>query len=120
MLARRQTFMRKIKAKVKAKYRSRDLAQQYSVDWSAPKWLIQWVPSLGPKCLVCRNYETRRGPRLRVCPTSGCPFLHCKECWRDVGEICMGCTPLPMECGGSSSNEHLLLESEEDLKAGGY
>ncbi|XP_055371591.1 protein sneaky [Condylostylus longicornis] len=67
------------------------------------------------KCLICnemeqninllkrnsknlKNFETSIGTYhilttgIIECPTKNCNVIHCKECWRDIGEICLACS----------------------------
>ncbi|XP_015123497.1 protein sneaky [Diachasma alloeum] len=44
------------------------------------------------KCLICGEPEGRKAT-FRRCETPGCEFIHCWECWRDVGEVCLACLP---------------------------
>ncbi|KAK2574982.1 hypothetical protein KPH14_008745 [Odynerus spinipes] len=96
-LRRRIGYARFMKAKVKALVRTRRLEHDVSL-WMALRehWprLCGWLrffESARERCLICGEIEPRRGPKFRRCTTQGCPFVHCDECWRDVGQICYAC-----------------------------
>lgn len=97
-LRRRIRYAKFMKAKVKIMVRTRRL--EYEVDfWMALR--LKWPKRFGwlkffacarDRCLICGDPEPRKGPVYRQCTTPGCPFVHCAECWRDVGRICYACT----------------------------
>jgi len=89
-----------MRARVKTLVRTRRL--EYDRDpWIAlrlrwPKlcgWLVifAWARH---KCLICGEVEPRKDPRFHRCTTPGCPFVHCPECWDDVGRICYACAEI--------------------------
>lgn len=89
-----------MRAKIRALVRTRQL--EYDMDpWIAVRlrWpmLCGWLALFARarlKCLVCGEAEPRKGPQFRRCTTPGCPFVHCSECWKDVGEFCYACTDI--------------------------
>ncbi|KAL6265156.1 hypothetical protein P5V15_005242 [Pogonomyrmex californicus] len=99
-LRRRLGHARFMRARVKSLVRTRRL--EYDMDpWIALRlrwptlcgWLVifAWARH---KCLVCGEVEPKRGPRFLRCATPGCPFVHCSECWDDVGRICYACADI--------------------------
>ncbi|XP_053970630.1 protein sneaky-like isoform X2 [Hylaeus volcanicus] len=100
-LRRRIGFAKFAKAKVKSLVRTRRL--EYDVDfWMSlrQKWpkQFEWLKFFAcarERCLICGEAEPRKGPSYRQCTTPGCPFVHCAECWRDVGKICYACAESP-------------------------
>lgn len=100
-LRRRIGFAKFMKARVETLVRTRRL--EHDADF----WLslrLKWPKRFGwlrifssarEKCLICGDVEPRKGPAYRQCTTPGCPFVHCAECWRDVGKICYACAELP-------------------------
>ncbi|XP_017877691.1 E3 ubiquitin-protein ligase DCST1 [Ceratina calcarata] len=100
-LRRRITYAKFMKAKVMNMVRTRRL--EYEIDfWLAVR--LKWPDRFGwlkyfacarERCLICGDPEPRKGPKYRACTTPGCTFLHCAECWRDVGKICYACADLP-------------------------
>ncbi|XP_043467285.1 protein sneaky-like [Leptopilina heterotoma] len=110
-------YLRFMKAKVKNLVRTRNLEKDIDL-WLGlrkryPKifgWL-QFFACAREKCLVCEETEPRKEPKFRKCDTPGCPFLHCQECWRDVGEICLACAD-PYESG--SNSEETDNEDDDD------
>ncbi|XP_068987148.1 protein sneaky [Bombus flavifrons] len=97
-LRRRLSYTKFMKAKVKNMVRTRHLENEVNF-WLAVR--LKWPDRFGwlkyfacarERCLICGDPEPRKGPKYRACTTPGCPFLHCAECWRDVGKICYACT----------------------------
>lgn len=89
-----------MRAKIRTLIRTRRL--EYEIDpWLALRlrwpvlcgWLILFAWARH-KCLVCSEVEPRKGPLFRRCTTPGCPFVHCPDCWEDVGEICHACADI--------------------------
>lgn len=100
-LRRRIGFTRFMKAKVRRLVRTRRL--EHDVDfWKTLRekhpdlfgWL-RFFACARDRCLICGEVESRRGPKFRKCTTPGCPFVHCPECWRDVGRVCYACSDAP-------------------------
>lgn len=99
-LRRRLGRGRFMRAKVRALVRTRRLEHDLNL-WLATRlrWpvLCGWLAFFARarhKCLVCGEAEPRRGPQFRRCETPGCPFVHCPECWSDVGETCYACADI--------------------------
>ncbi|XP_012231524.1 protein sneaky [Linepithema humile] len=99
-LRRRLGHARFMRAKVRSLVRTRRL--EYDVDpWLALRqrwpafcgWLAFFICARH-RCLVCGEVEPRKGSQFHRCTTPGCPFIHCPECWHDVGEICYACTDI--------------------------
>ncbi|KAK9310033.1 hypothetical protein QLX08_000508 [Tetragonisca angustula] len=97
-LRRRLSHAKSIRAKVKNMVRTRNLENEVNF-WLAVrlKWpdrfdWLRFFACARDRCLICGDTEPRKEPRYRVCSTPGCPFLHCAECWRDVGRVCYACT----------------------------
>ena len=113
-LRRRAGLFRFLKAKVKHLVQAHLLEQDMD-PWLAlrnryPKlcgWLHFFACSR-EKCLICEERESRKGRKFRRCTTPGCPFVHCPECWKDVGEICLACADLP-----DSESEDYEAQDEE-------
>lgn len=97
-LRRRIGFFRFMRAKVVALTRARHLELQENF-WMALK--VRWPKYFGwlaffefarRKCLICEEVEPRKKSRYVECATAGCPAVHCDDCWRDVGQICLACS----------------------------
>lgn len=90
-------FMRgRVRALVRARLLERDTDPWLALRLRSPR-LCGWLGYFAcarAKCLICGEAESRKGPAFRQCTTPGCPFVHCPECWRDVGRICYACTDL--------------------------
>ncbi|XP_051160811.1 protein sneaky [Leptopilina boulardi] len=54
-------------------------------------WL-QFFACAREKCLICNEIEPRKESKFLKCNTPGCLFIHCQECWIDMGEICLACS----------------------------
>ncbi|KOC61897.1 DC-STAMP domain-containing protein 1 [Habropoda laboriosa] len=113
-LRRRIAHARFMKAKVKSTVRTRRLENEVDF-WLAVR--LKWPDRFGwlkffacarERCLICGDPEPRRGPKYLECTTPGCPFVHCVECWRDVGRICYACT----EFEDSETEEYDTQRSE--------
>ncbi|XP_043271509.1 protein sneaky-like [Venturia canescens] len=100
-LRRRIGFFRFMKGKVRALVRARLLERNLD-PWLALRlrspqfcgWLKFFACARG-QCLICGEPESIRGAKFRECTTPGCTFIHCPECWRDIGGICLACAQLP-------------------------
>ncbi|XP_066589961.1 protein sneaky [Prorops nasuta] len=95
-LRRRLGYVKFIRGKIQALVRTQRL--KYELDpWVALRerfpgvcgWL-KFFACARRRCVVCEEVEPRVAPQFRECPT--CPFVHCNECWRDIGKICYVCT----------------------------
>lgn len=49
-----------------------------------------WFQCGRRKCLICGEPETIAGKQYG-CNTIGCVYIHCEQCWKDVG-ICYACS----------------------------
>ncbi|XP_046493019.1 protein sneaky [Neodiprion pinetum] len=100
-LRRRLGFFRFMRGHVRSLVRSRllerDLDPWVALRLRSPRFCgwLGYFACARPKCLICGEAEPRKGPAFRRCTTPGCPFLHCAECWRDVGKICYACADFP-------------------------
>ncbi|XP_043254934.1 protein sneaky-like [Colletes gigas] len=100
-LRRRIGFAKFMRAKVKSLVRTRRLEHQVDfwmslrLKWPRRFGWLKFFACAREKCLICGEVEPRKGPNHRRCNTPGCPFVHCSECWRDVGKICYACADLP-------------------------
>lgn len=52
-------------------------------------WLL-WFACGRRKCLICGEPETTAGKQYG-CNTVGCVYIHCEQCWKDVG-VCYACS----------------------------
>ena len=55
-------------------------------------------------CLICQEPE---GKTFQRCPTEGCGWGYCSECWKDIKRRCYA-------CGGKSDGESGTDPSEDD------
>jgi len=74
-------------------------------------WLV-WFACGRRKCLICSEPETIAGKQYG-CNTIGCVYIHCEQCWKDVG-VCYACS----DTFNKEDNEHNNLDA--DTTAEGY
>ncbi|KAJ8959960.1 hypothetical protein NQ318_009393 [Aromia moschata] len=96
-LKRRRGFFRFMRKKVKRMARQHRLKENYNVcavlrmnyprtcDW------LRIFPSARRTCLICEEPEPRKQSDFVECPNETCSFLYCKECWSDMGNVCLVC-----------------------------
>lgn len=96
-LRRRLGYIKFMKAKIKALVRSHRLADDVNL-WATfgQKWptICGWLRLFAcarRKCLICGEVEPRKRSKFRECTTPTCPFVHCPECWKDIGKVCYAC-----------------------------
>lgn len=68
-------------------------------------WLV-WFACGRRKCLICGEPETIKGPRYG-CNTVGCVYIHCEDCWKDVG-FCYACSDVFDREDNNDNNESLM------------
>ncbi|XP_060845495.1 protein sneaky [Rhopalosiphum padi] len=73
-------------------------------------WLV-WFACGRRKCLICGEPETNAGKQYG-CNTVGCVYIHCEQCWKDVG-VCYACSEIFIK----KDNEYNL---DADTTAEGY
>ncbi|XP_055905141.1 protein sneaky isoform X2 [Eupeodes corollae] len=93
-----ETMYRKIKEDVEA--------QRLRMNLNIFLWLVLkfpnsfgWLRCLNVarrNCLICEEKEPKNVDdnllgQFIECKTSKCNFIYCKECWLDIGEICVAC-----------------------------
>ncbi|XP_063976934.1 protein sneaky isoform X2 [Diachasmimorpha longicaudata] len=97
-LRRRLGYFRFMKVRVRALVRAslleKDMDPWIALRLRSPTWFgwLRFFAFARLKCLICGEPEGRK-ETFRRCETPGCEFIHCWECWRDVGEICLACMP---------------------------
>ncbi|XP_012271973.1 E3 ubiquitin-protein ligase DCST1 [Orussus abietinus] len=109
-----ETLRRRLGCLREARARIRALGRARLLDREVGRGMFAWIDLLAPprpKCLVCGESEPRAGPagpKFRVCPTPGCPFVSCPECWTDVGQVCLACAdPLDTDSEGYETEAEL-------------
>ncbi|KAI1229923.1 DC-STAMP domain-containing protein 1, partial [Lamprotornis superbus] len=63
---------------------------------------------LRQRCTLCGTPET---PQHEPCPNPDCVALYCEWCWREMGRICLACSPMDPD---------LVQDSSEDEEEQGY
>ncbi|KAK6639398.1 hypothetical protein RUM43_007671 [Polyplax serrata] len=109
-LKRRIGFFKYMRERIRRKAREINLSYEANIllalrlknretfDW------LRYFPMGKRKCLICGEPEPSKTCDFHQCSTSGCEFIHCHECWKDVGEICYGCQPM-------ESDEDICVDS---------
>ncbi|KAM9623288.1 E3 ubiquitin-protein ligase DCST1 isoform 2-T2 [Morphnus guianensis] len=71
------------------------------LEWCCRRWpqLCRWMRQ---SCTVCGVPVT---PQDRVCPMPACGAQYCRLCWREVGSVCLTCTPGDPSLTQDSSDE---------------
>ncbi|XP_049661695.1 LOW QUALITY PROTEIN: E3 ubiquitin-protein ligase DCST1 [Accipiter gentilis] len=71
------------------------------LEWCCRRWprLCRWMHQ---SCTVCGVPVT---PQDRVCPVPACGAQYCRLCWREVGSVCLACTPGDPSLTQDSSDE---------------
>lgn len=61
------------------------------------------------KCLICGEPEPRKKSGIpgdfEKCKTPECYFVHCLECWNDMGRECLACAESDDDSDYSSSDD---------------
>ncbi|KAL0269121.1 UNVERIFIED_CONTAM: hypothetical protein PYX00_006956 [Menopon gallinae] len=111
-LKRRIGYFRFMRAKIRRQARELHLSMEANMILALRlrnKDKFGWLRyfSIGKrKCLICGEPEPSRPGVFYECTTPGCNFVHCRECWKDVGKVCYGCKPL-------ESDEDTAIEDED-------
>lgn len=105
-------FMRK---KVQTMARENRLKENFNVfailRMNYPKkcnWLYIF-PCARRNCLICGEVEPRRNSNFVECSNEACHFMYCKECWVDMGSLCLAC-----EARSEESSSGFDTSSEDD------
>lgn len=71
------------------------------LQWCRQRWprLRRWMRR---SCTVCGTPQT---PQDRVCPVPACGAPYCRPCWREVGSVCLACTPGDPDLSRDSSED---------------
>lgn len=69
-------------------------------------WCGTWARR---KCLICGEFETKTEGKQYGCDTVGCVYIHCEQCWKDVG-VCYACSET------FNRDDHNINENNEELK----
>lgn len=90
-----------MKKKIKNKVRERRLQDDLNVcavlKFRYPKacGCLRFFPMARRKCLICEEPEPRKKSGIpgdfEDCKTPTCYFVHCLECWNDMGRECLAC-----------------------------
>ncbi|XP_023017807.1 ubiquitin protein ligase sneaky isoform X2 [Leptinotarsa decemlineata] len=96
-LKRRKGFFRFMRKKIKGLVREHRLKEDFGVfeilRMNYPKmcdWL-RFFACARRACLICKDPEPRKNSNFVECPNEFCHFLYCKECWKDMGGVCLAC-----------------------------
>ncbi|XP_028137332.2 protein sneaky [Diabrotica virgifera virgifera] len=99
-LKRRKGFFRFMRKKIRRMVRENRLKEDFTgiqiLRINHPKacdWL-RIFPFARRKCLICKEPEPRKSSNLNEfveCPNEFCHFIYCRECWIDMGQVCLAC-----------------------------
>jgi len=73
-------------------------------------WL-RWFACGRRMCLICGEPETMTG-KWHICDTIGCVYVHCEQCWKDVG-VCYACSEI-FNDGEDDNNRYNTLKGYVD------
>ncbi|KAH0566703.1 protein sneaky-like [Cotesia glomerata] len=115
-LRRRSHFNRFKRSRIRVLVREQLLERSVDV-WFVlrndyPRWFgwLRFFAFARPRCLLCNETEPRKKSNFHKCETPSCPFYYCKDCWKDIEEICYACTPDNFD----SQDESDVLDSNEE------
>ena len=96
MLKKRKGFLKHMRHDIKRRAKERRISKETSImmglRFSFPR-LCGWITAIGlgkKKCLICEETENKT---FKHCPTRGCNFGYCRECWIDIKKSCYACMP---------------------------
>ncbi|XP_076439279.1 E3 ubiquitin-protein ligase DCST1-like [Babylonia areolata] len=110
MLKKRKGYLRHMRHRVRKQIRNRKLKGQTNVltalKLQFPRLCccLRWLKSSRDSCLICQEPE---GKGFQRCPTPGCNWGYCAECWKDIKRRCYA-------CGGRPDGESGTDPSEDD------
>lgn len=94
LLKKRKGYLRHMRHRVRKQVRDRTLRTQTSVLTALRRQFPRLCACLGvlksskDSCLICKDPE---GKDFVRCPTDGCNWGYCPECWGDVKQRCYAC-----------------------------
>lgn len=115
-LKRRIGFFRYMKKKVKKLARAQRLEEDLNllavlrIRFPKTFGFLKMFPSARRKCVICGEPEPSKKSNIpgdfEKCKTPTCYFVHCAECWNDMGRQCFACAE-------SSPNSSDLEDSDD-------
>lgn len=87
-------FKSKVKTLVRERLLDRDMEPWIALTIDLPQY-CRWLKIFAcarKRCLICSEPEPRKNSNFHICTTPGCFYIHCQECWKDIGYICFACT----------------------------
>nr|XP_022310045.1 DC-STAMP domain-containing protein 1-like [Crassostrea virginica] len=121
MLKRRKGFLKHLRKKVRKEARrlqlTRDTSALLALKRLCPRLevLLKCCKGAKLKCLVCEDVESKK-QKFVPCPTPGCNFTYCPECWLDCRETCYACLPFgkPRDFSDSDTSNDGSTDDEDD------
>ncbi|KAK7110002.1 E3 ubiquitin-protein ligase DCST1-like [Littorina saxatilis] len=117
LLKKRKGYLRHMRHRIRKQIRKRTLKGQTGVltalTLQFPRLCrcLKWLKSARESCLICEEPE---GKTFQRCPTRGCGWGYCKECWKDIKYTCYACTgKQDGESGTDPSDENDDLSSDD-------
>uniref|UniRef100_A0A8B9N857 DC-STAMP domain containing 1 n=1 Tax=Accipiter nisus TaxID=211598 RepID=A0A8B9N857_9AVES len=101
LLQQRQSFVHRQRKRITQRARQHPGLGRLLLEWCCRRWprLHRWMHQ---SCMVCGVPVT---PQDRVCPVPACGAQYCRLCWREVGSVCLACTPGDPSLTQDSSDE---------------
>ncbi|KAM6365310.1 E3 ubiquitin-protein ligase DCST1 [Pluvialis apricaria] len=89
LLRQRQSFVHRQRKLIAQRARQLPGLGTSLLKWCCQRWprLRRWMRR---SCTVCGTPQT---PQDRACPAPACGAPYCRPCWREVGGVCLACTP---------------------------
>ncbi|KAL8585815.1 hypothetical protein ACOMHN_065165 [Nucella lapillus] len=110
MLKKRKGYLRHMRHRVRRQIRNRTLKGKTNVltalTLQFPRLCccLKWFNASRESCLICKDPE---GKTFQRCPTPGCGWGYCAECWKDIKRKCFA-------CGGKADGESGSDPSDDD------
>ncbi|XP_040982080.1 E3 ubiquitin-protein ligase DCST1 isoform X4 [Aquila chrysaetos chrysaetos] len=101
LLQQRQSFVHRQRKRIAQRARQHLGLGTLLLEWCCRRWprLRRWMRQ---SCTVCGVPVTSQD---RVCPVPACDAQYCRLCWREVGSVCLACTPGDPSLTQDSSDE---------------
>ncbi|XP_065924882.1 E3 ubiquitin-protein ligase DCST1 [Magallana gigas] len=99
LLKKRKGFLKHLRKKVLKEAKKFQLSRDSSIlsafaqTFPRLAFLVKCFQRSKKTCLVCGDVEKKKMVEFVPCPTPGCNFSYCPECWVDCRNQCYACMP---------------------------